>query len=133
MTRLGAAFVMLALLGIFAPATARAGCAHPFAPQSPLFDHSGRLDGLITGDMDQASNSPWGAPANRKPCSGPGCSSRVPIPVPTASTGLEGMPQWGVLGSSFILEAVPTVRRPLDAPATLALAPIAAIFHPPRG
>ena len=131
--RLVGAFLMVALLGVFAPVTARAGCSHPVRSLSSLLDHAGRLDGLITGDLDQAPGTPWETPGQRKPCSGPGCSSKTPIPIPTASTGLEGMPHWGSLGSSFVLDEQRPTRRSCEPSDTLVAAPRSAIFHPPRG
>ncbi len=127
------AFLMLALIGVSAPATARAGCSHPARSLSLLPDHAGRLDGLITGDLGQAPGTPWDTSSRRKPCSGPGCSSKTPTPLPTASTGLEGMPHWGSLSLGYDFEGVVATRRLPEPSATLVAAFPPAIFHPPRG
>src|SRR5215468_5841686 len=92
LARWGTGAVVLFLLhGLAAPRPAWAGCNHLVVSQSDRTSPFHRLDAALTGGgssaltVDPASELP-NPPGPRRPapCSGPGCSRRVPLPAPRA-------------------------------------------------
>jgi hypothetical protein len=132
------ALVLLVAAGWGAPGSARADCSHRAASQSGPFIDLFRLDAIImvgssSVSHDRVSQSPLESPAHRSPCSGMSCSSRDPLPISTASPGVETSHQWGTpLGAVVDLEAQAPAGRTFDEPAPTASGEEASIFHPPR-
>ena len=93
-------------LGMARPAWA--GCSHLVSSHSDRLLSINQLDGLITGGSPSSlSDDPAGEPGPKhpKPCSGPGCSNRVPMPAPTSVPDSDRSDQWGVL---TMLEILPS-------------------------
>ncbi len=66
------------------------------------------------------------------PCSGPGCSNRIPPPVPMGLSGFHPVDQWGLLGMTDLVPIrsprVQAINEPTPFPSGQSLS----IFHPPR-
>src|SRR5437879_5565824 len=106
------ALVLLLIHGLGATHSARAGCNHLVISKSDRLVGFNQLDALNLGDSsstieDDSAQGPVNPQEPRRPtpCSGPGCSSRVPLPVPTASQGPDGSDQWVALGAVVRLPA----------------------------
>jgi hypothetical protein len=140
LTRWGAGALMLLLVhGFCAPRSAWAGCNHlVFSKSEQLLDFN-QLDALVAGGSsasvpDDTARDPLGdrESKRRTPCSGPGCSNRVPMPVPTTIPAPDGTDQWGTL-------SVPVILPPISPPERMTAEPVpdssrqeSSIFHPPR-
>jgi hypothetical protein len=132
------ALVLLLIHGLGAARSARAGCNHLVISKSDQLRGLNRLDALILGEAsatieDDSARGPANPhePRRPTPCSGPGCSSRVPLPVSTASQGSDGSDQWVALGAVVGLPAASLPDRTLDEPACRPAGPKPSIFHPP--
>jgi hypothetical protein len=139
MARLGsAALVLLMLLCVSAPRAALAGCDHLFQSRLDPFHEINRLDELViagsSGSPDGFSRSPFdrSLPGRSKPCSGLSCSSRVPLPVSTASIASDGSQQWVALGVPFVVESKSLTRDSRDESRPSSSGDKSSIFHPPR-
>ena len=108
LTRWATGALMLLLvhgLGLSRPAWA--GCNHLVTSQSDRLLSIHQLDGLITGSSPSEDPASKPGPAHPGPCSGPGCSNRVPLPAPTAVPDADRSDQWGVLTTlSFLPSAI---------------------------
>jgi hypothetical protein len=91
-----------------------------------------RLDPLITGDSTDPARDPLQpAPDRRSPCSGPGCSSHVPLPVPTGAPESDRLDRWCSLSAPALLPIAATLRRVIDDPTAHSTGQKPSIFHPP--
>src|SRR5206468_9847811 len=105
-----AALVLLLVHGLGAARSAWAGCNHLVVSKSDRLLGFHGLDALMVGGSssavsDDQTQDPLGEHRSkqRTPCAGPGCSSRVPVPVSTASQGSGGSDQWVVLNAMMHL------------------------------
>jgi hypothetical protein len=130
------ALVLLVLHGLGAQRSAWAGCNHLVASRSDSLLKFDQLDELIQGKSVALSSDDGTQDSQRpnrdKPCSGVNCSSRVPLPVSTASQGPEGSDQWGALATLAVVLSPSRATRPFDEPGPHASGQAASIFHPPR-
>jgi hypothetical protein len=140
LTRWGVGALMLLLIhGLGAPRSAWAGCSHLVVAKSDRLSSLDRLDRLIVLDHDasvsddMSSNSP-APPGPKRPagCSGPGCSNRVPMPVPTTFQAVDGTNQWGDLSVLIILPSASPRDGMADEPTLGPASQGSSIFHPPR-
>ena len=135
----GAGALMVFLVpSLVASRSAWAGCNHLVSSGSDRLLDFNRLDAIIAGGSSSSfSDDPAHDPLEEKgpkhptPCSGPGCSSRVPLPVPTASPGPDGSDQWVVLNAVVPLAVVSPRCRTIDEPAAHPAGHKPSIFHPP--
>jgi len=135
----GAGALMVLLVHSFvASRSAWAGCDHLISSRSDRLLEFNRLDAIIAGGSsfsfsDDLAHDPLeeNGPKHPTPCSGPGCSSRVPLPVPVASQGPDGSDQWGVMNAVVPLAAVSPRCRTIDEPAARPAGHKPSIFHPP--
>ncbi len=133
------ALLLFVASGFGAPRSASAGCSHPLGSQSEPLLELYRLDAIFmagssSDSRDDVSRSPLESPARRSPCSGLSCSSRDPLPISTASPGLESSQQWGATLCALVdLPTESPTGRTFDEPAPIAAAEKPSIFHPPRG
>jgi hypothetical protein len=133
------AIVLLVAQAFCAPHAAWAGCDHLAGSQYDPFRKVNQLDPLIFGATPSPAAGelpqfPPGVPApgRRGSCSGPSCSSRIPLPVSTASERPNDWNQWGSLAVIVVIDATSQGRRAVDEPAPAAASEKSAIFHPPR-
>jgi hypothetical protein len=132
------ALLLLVASGLGAPGSVWADCSHRAGSQSDPFLDLYRLDAIFMAGSsseshDGVSQSPLESPARRSPCSGLSCSSRDPLPISTASPGVENSDQWGTpLGSLVNLDTKSPAGRTFDEPAPIATGEKTSIFHPPR-
>jgi hypothetical protein len=133
----GAVISLLAFV-LLAPPAVQAGCSHLVVSASDRFLHDNQLDALITGGSsssiaDDLAQDPLKeqGPKRPTPCSGPGCSSRVPLPVSTASQVLDGSDQWVALSAVVRLAVASPPCRTVDEPAARPAGRKPSIFHPP--
>lgn len=123
------ALVLLLAHGLAASRTARAGCSHLVTTQAERQDDLNQLDGLVTGqDAGPAHQSGPGVPS---PCSGPGCSSGIPQPVPPAPSAPVGPNQWLALSAALQLDDLAPYLLSPDEPGARPRAHRPSIFHPP--
>ena len=115
-----------------------AGCNHLVSSQSDRTLHFRHLDALVTGDLsvvdsDDMARGPHEEPrpGRPSPCSGPGCSNRVPTPAPTTIPDFERTDRWGDLSQLPIPRIGSPWRRTIDEPDARPIAQKPAIFHPP--
>jgi hypothetical protein len=140
LTRWGAGALMLLLVhGFCAPRSAWAGCSHLVVSNSERLLNYNQLDALVAGGssasllVDAARNPPGDRASKRStPCSGPGCSKRVPIPIPTTIPPPDRTDHWGALGVPIILPAVSPPERMTAEPTPDPSRQESSIFHPPR-
>lgn len=123
------AVVLLLAHGLAAPRTARATCTHLVTSQAERRADINQLDGLVTG-QDARPGQPSG-PRVPSPCSGPGCSNRVPLPVPPAASAPGGPDQWLALSAALQFAEIAPDRLSPDEPAPRPSAHRPSIFHPP--
>ena len=131
------ALLLLLASGLGAPRSAWAGCNHPADSPSDPFRDLYQLDAIFMAgsshSLDGMSRSPLEAPARRSPCSGLSCSSRDPLPISTASPGLESSQQWGAALVALVdLDTNSPAGRTFNEPAPAATGEKTTIFHPPR-
>jgi hypothetical protein len=125
------ALALLLAHGLGAPGAARAGCNHLVTSQSDRLLHFNRLDDLITGSSAVHAEPGQPGPQRPRPCSGPGCSSRIPQPPSTASPGSSGPDQWATLGDALSSTVASPPRLVPDEPAARPTGHRPSIFHPP--
>jgi len=138
--RWGAGALMLLLIhGFCAPRSAWAGCNHLVVSKSDRLLGFNQLDALIVGGSsstlsDDMAHDPLEEPWSKRPtpCSGPGCSSRVPMPIPTTIPAPDGTQQWGTLSVPVIVPAASPLERMTAEPAPDSSREDSSIFHPPR-
>jgi hypothetical protein len=138
--RLGAGTLMVLMVHSFcAPGAAEASCSHRIGSSSTLISHRYALDDLIMGGSTSVSEggldqSPHhrSVPGPRVPCSGLSCSSKVPLPVSTASMRNDRSDQWGMPGILVVLDAPVSPVRINDEAYLHSLGQNSSIFHPPR-
>jgi hypothetical protein len=132
------ALLLLVASGFGAPRSAWAGCSRPLSSQSDPFLDLYRLDAIFMAgssshSQEGVSRSPLKSPARRSPCSGLSCSARDPLPISTASPGIESSEQWGAsLGTLVGLNTQSAAGRTFDEPTPTAIGQSTSIFHPPR-
>jgi hypothetical protein len=130
----GALMVLLAH-GLGAPRSAWAGCNHLVSSRSDRHLDSNRLDAIIAGGSfsDDPAHDPLqeNGPKRSAPCSGPGCSSRAPLPVPAAPQGPNGSDQWVVMNAVVPLAVAAPRGRTIDEPPARPAGQTLSIFHPP--
>ncbi len=125
------ALVLLLAHGLGAPAAARAGCNHLVTSQSDRMLDINRFDDLIAGSSARLNGPGRPTPGRPGPCSGPGCSSRIPRPASTTTPGSSGPDQWATL-EAVLGPAVPSPPRLVpDEPAARPAGHKLSIFHPP--
>jgi hypothetical protein len=90
-----------------------------------------RLDELIARDSPSVDLMNRRSPKHPRPCSGPGCSNRVPVSIPTALPDTDRIDQWGVLAALAFLPGVSPPHRLVDEPAAGPSGEPPSIFHPP--
>jgi hypothetical protein len=113
---------------------AMAGCNHLVSSHSNRLLNIHQLDGLITGgSLSPISEDPASPrqPEHPAPCSGPGCSNRMPLPAPTALPNYDRSDQWCVLTTLAFLPSVSPPSRMVDEPAARPSGEKPSIFHPP--
>ena len=140
LTRWGAGALMLLLVhGLGAPRSAGAGCNHLVVSKSERLLDFNQLDALVAGgspalQSDDLARDPPGDRGSERPtpCSGPGCSGQVPMPVPTAIQAPEGPDQWGTLSVPVILPAASPLDRLTDEHPPDSSRQESSVFHPPR-
>jgi hypothetical protein len=132
------ALLLLVVSGFGTHGSAWAGCIHPVGSQSDPFADLFRLDAIFMAGSsidshDGISRSPFESPARPSPCSGLSCSSRDPLPISTATPGLEIFRQWGTpLGAVVDHNTKSAFGRTFDEPTLVAAGEKTSIFHPPR-
>jgi len=130
--------MLLAVHGFGAHRAAWAGCNHLVVSQSDRLVGLNRLDAFIAGNLssmvsDDGVQDPWQQQSRhrRLPCSGPGCSDRVPSPPSTTSLGSEGADQWGARNTSALHPIVSPSHQTIDEPVRRSMGLKPSIFHPP--
>ena len=132
------ALVLLLVHGLGTARSACAACNHLVTSRSDRLADFSQLDALIVGDGPatiaegpaQDAGNPLG-PQRRGPCSGPGCSSRVPMPAPSAFPDSDRSDQWGVLNAVAHLPLASPPCRTIEEPAGCPGGETPSIFHPP--
>ncbi|MGP0067690.1 MAG: hypothetical protein ACLQGP_29350 [Isosphaeraceae bacterium] len=140
LTRWGAgAFIVLLVHGFCAPRSAEAGCHHLVVSKSERLRDFDQLDALVTGGSsasrsDDLTRGPMEEPGSQRPapCSGPGCSKRVPTPIPTTIQAPDGTDHWGALSGPVVLPVGSPAERMTADPAPGSSPRESSIFHPPR-
>jgi hypothetical protein len=121
--------------GLVAPRSAWAGCNQLVSSPSGRHLEFNRLDAIIAGGSfsDDLAHDPLqkNGPKRPAPCSGPGCSSRAPLPAPAASQGPDGSDQWVVMNAVVPLAVVSPRCRTIDEPGARPAGHKPSIFHPP--
>ena len=132
------ALMVLLVHGLGAPRSAWAGCNHLVVSKSDRIRDFNHLDALIadgssTAISDDITRDPLKeqGPNRPTPCSGPGCSSQVPMPVPTAFPVSDLTDHWGNLSSPAILSIACSPSPAMDEPAGRPTGQKPSIFHPP--
>jgi len=132
------ALIVLLVHGLGAPRSAWAGCNHLVNSRSDRLIDFNRLDALIGGSSsaelsDDMARDPMNeqGPNHPTPCSGPGCSSQVPMPVPTAFPVSEFSDHWGHLSSLAILSIASSPGPAIDELGARPTGQKPSIFHPP--
>jgi hypothetical protein len=131
------ALVPLLVLGLGTARSASAACNHLVTSRSDRLADFYQLDALIAGGTsspaDDRARDPLDAPGPKRPlpCSGPGCSSRVPMPAPTAFPDSDRSDQWVVLNPCARLALASPPGRTIDEPAARPGGEKPSIFHPP--
>jgi len=122
--------------GLVASRSAWAGCNHLISSRSDRLLDFNRIDAIIAGGSfsDDLAHNPLeenGPKRGPTPCSGPGCSSRAPLPAPAASQGPDGSDQWVDMNAVVPLAVVSPRCRTIDEPAARPAGQKPSIFHPP--
>ena len=140
LTQRGAvATLLLVIHGLGVPQSAWAGCNHLVSSHSDRLLNIYALDELITGrNSAMLSNGLQSAPTHDRgskrptPCSGPGCSSRDPMSVPTGVPFPVDTDQWGALSVPVVVTPPSPFDRLTDAPDPGSSLQGSSIFRPPR-
>jgi hypothetical protein len=132
------ALVLLLVHGLGTARSAWAACNHLVTSRSDRLADVYRLDALITGGgsaspADDRARDPLNSPVPERPapCSGSGCSSRVPLPAPSAFPESDRSDHWVVLGAVVCLAPASPPCGTIDAVAVRPRGEKPAIFHPP--
>ena len=132
------ALVLLLVHGLDAARSASAACNHLVTSRSDRLADSYQLDALIVGDgsatiAEDPARDPMNplGPKRPTPCSGPGCSRRVPMPAPSAFPDSDRSDQWVVLNAIVRLTSTSPPCRTVDQPADRPTGEQPSIFHPP--
>jgi hypothetical protein len=131
------ALIVLLVHGVGAPRSAGAGCNHLIVSKSDRILDFNRLDALIAGSpttiSDDMARGPLKdqGPNRPTPCSGPGCSNQVPVPVPTAVPNSDRSDQWGNVSPPAILPIACLTSPSIEGPAARPTGEKPSIFHPP--
>jgi len=132
------ALLVLLVHGLVASRPAWATCNHLVSSRSDRLLDFNALDAIIAGGAsssfsDDLTHDPPGekGPKRSTPCSGPGCSSRAPLPVPTAFPSADGSDQWLVPSAVAPLAVASPLCRTIDDPAAHPAGEQPSIFHPP--
>lgn len=132
------ALLLLLVHGLGSARTAWAACNHLVVSKSDRLADFSRLDPLILGEgsatiVDDTAQDPpnRSGPKRPTPCSGPGCSNRVPLPASTAVTDSDRSDQWVVLNRIAPLSLASPPSRTVDEPAARHGCERPSIFHPP--
>ena len=136
--RWGAAILLFLVLCHAAPRTALAACDHRATARVSRSADWNHLDPLIVGDRstlvsDNRANDrlPTPRPPIPRPCSGPNCSSKVPVPNSTASQASGSFDHWGNLPAAVLDQAVVSAEPALSEPTPHSQSSRPSIFHPP--
>jgi hypothetical protein len=136
--RWGAAVLLFLVLCHGAPRTAQAACNHLVTSNWSRSIDWNHVDRLIEGDSssfewDDRENDRLHTPRPpiRQPCSGPGCSNRVPFPSSTSSQAAGGFDQWGNLPATLRDQVVVPAEPSLSAARPHPQGERPSIFHPP--
>ncbi|MFI5459091.1 MAG: hypothetical protein ACHRXM_26990 [Isosphaerales bacterium] len=132
------ALIVLLVHCLVASRSAWAGCNHLISSRSDRLLEFNRLDAIVAGGSsssfsDDLARDPLEEKGSKRPapCSGPSCSSRVPLPLPAASQGPDGSDQWVVMNAVVPLAVVSPRCRTIDEPAARPAGHKPSIFHPP--
>jgi hypothetical protein len=130
------ALTLLLFHGLSTPRSAWAGCNHLVSSRSDRLRDFNRLDAFIVygSSVSLSAEDPLiedQGPNRPAPCSGPGCSSRVPMPVPTVFFDSDRVDQWGNLTSLAIFKSASPRIRMIEEPAGRPSGQKPSIFHPP--
>ena len=132
------ALVLLLVHGLGTARSAWAACNHLVTSRSDGLAHVYRLDPWITGGgssspADDRARDPLNSPGPERPapCSGPGCSSRVPLPAPSSFPESDRSDHWVVLDAVVCLAPPSPPCRTIDAMTARPGGEPPAIFHPP--
>jgi hypothetical protein len=119
-----------------APRPARAGCNHLVTSQLERSLTINQLDLLVVGNSFARSRADLDhslpAPAGRKPCAGPSCSSRIPVPSSSVTSGTSGFDQCCIVSVAAYLVALDPTAGAFNEPTSRAGGQATSIFHPPR-
>jgi len=132
------ALTVLLVHSVVASRSAWAGCNHLVISGSDRLLDFNRLDAIVTGgssssSADNLAHDPLKEQGSKRrtPCSGPGCSSRAPLPVPTAFPVPDGSDQWVVLNAVAEHGVAGPRCRAIDEPTGRPAGHKPSIFHPP--
>jgi hypothetical protein len=139
LARLGSgALVVLLAHSVCASRSAWAGCNHAVALQSARLLDINRLDALISDGASASVSAELAAGSKSEsertpsvPCSGPGCSSRGSLPLPTTSQGSDSSDQWLALQAVACLVLAGPPDHTRYEPGVRPIGRKLCIFHPP--
>jgi hypothetical protein len=132
------ALVLLIVHGLAGLRSALAGCNHLVVSKSDRTSPFHRIDAALAGGgfaslaahpAPELPNPP--GPRRPTPCSGPGCSSRVPLPAPTAVPDSDRTDHWVVLNAVTPLTLASPPHHRIAEPAGRPTGEGPSIFHPP--
>jgi hypothetical protein len=132
-----AASIVLAVNHYVALRTAQAGCSHLVVSQSNRSLDFIRLDAIVVGgpfavaSIDRHDQLAQPTPARRLPCSGPRCSSRDPLPIPTATPGSTSLDQWAAVSAADVDPTIAPSNGPRNEQTPRSVLRKPSIFHPP--
>jgi hypothetical protein len=139
LSRWGAAILLLVLAFCHAaPGTAQGACSHLVTSNSVRSLDRNHLDRLIVGTSSSLVSEnraedllhPSRLPI-RRPCSGPSCSSEVPVPSSTASQASGGFDHWGDVVAALLDRVVVLAESAASEPTPRSQSGSPFIFHPP--
>jgi hypothetical protein len=120
------AWLALAIIGLLAPAEARAGCSSHVS-RSDANGEAAHFRLLLGSGRLPDSRTP-----RTPPCSGPMCSRGPLLPLAPAPATPVRVESWGCLLISIVTFDVGSVPLPIDEGIRLPAHPGSSIFHPPR-
>ncbi len=129
------AMLLLLFHGFAAPRSVWAGCSHLVSSRSDRQFDFNQVRAVIAGDQSAtllAADPVVGQGSKRPaPCSGPGCSSRRPMPVPASFLDSDRYDQWVALDTLAIVIGASPPARTIEEPAAHIMGEKPSIFHPP--